>query len=269
MNVGRACRSGYQSVCQVCVWALFVCMGLGCGLQQFVPPGNLPYAKLSANYRQVVLNRSNTLDVLRMIQASTGALNPKYVSRELVSQNDTAVATSGRSKSGKESWFSLFVFDEQKMTADRKYFFCLDESTCMTPTPPQKVLLPPRPSLIFDTQMIVSDILAQDFVSEQARNITLMDHLAQRLQEDVQPFDIRNGPTGSGNHILAVSGMFMHNVLRTIQEQFEQSPSLALKLGTREGLVFNHMLLNTGRVQMVVINDTLVARIEVGLPLPG
>ena len=129
----------------------------------FVPPGTLPYRDIAATYHNTAIKQSSTLDVLRTMQDQQGQLNPKHVGRELISQNDTLVASSGQSRDKLKNWFTLFSFDEQSMTANRKYFMCLDERTLVTPTEPQKPLFLPRKTLVFNSQLVVTDLAMPEF----------------------------------------------------------------------------------------------------------
>lgn len=265
--MGVDLKSGCRPDWRVCTWAVVISMTLsGCGIKQFIPPGRLPYEQLTTTYRNTNLKQSTTLDVLRTIQSQQETLNPKYVGTELVNQSDTLVASSGQSKNKAKSWFTLFAFDEQAMTAKRKYFFCLDEETTVTPTTPQKVLFPPRKSLVFNSQIVLTDMPTQNYPSEQARDIALLKYIADNLSNDVRYFDAASHRSENGNHILAVSGMFMNSVFQQALLQLDQSPSLAFDLG-RNGLVFDHSTLNKGRVQMILQGDILVSRVEIGLPM--
>ena len=277
MNVGATPKYWTRRYLISGVCGLALCVGLiGCSsvkmvtnTTRYLPPGYLPYQQLSSGYHRVVLKRSSTLDVLQLIRATQMAVDANQVGRQLVSQSDTLVAASGRSKDLQKSWFSLFAFDQQDMTALRKYFFCLEEHTYRSPTQPTKYLFPPRRTLVFDSQIeLPEEILQNNYPSRQVRDIALLRYLAATLRSDIRPMDGSSRASSNGNQILAVCGMFMNNVFRDALVQLDASPSLAADMG-RTGMVFNQMLLNEGRIQMYVAanSDVLVTRVEMGVPL--
>jgi hypothetical protein len=188
------------------------------------------------------------------------------VGRELISQTDTLVASSGQSKDQRKNWFTLFSFDEQSMTANRKYFMCLDENTLVTPSEPQKSLFIPRKTLVFNSQLVVTDLVDQDFDNEQARDIALLNSIAENLRHDITYFDASTRISGNGNHIMTSIGLYMNTVFQQALRELDRSPYLANSLG-HKGLIFDHMTLNKGRIQMILQGDVLVSRVEMGLPM--
>jgi hypothetical protein len=255
----------------VCTWAFSLCLCVGgCSsipnLNHWAPPGKLPYQNIAATYHSTSLKRSSTLDVLRTMQTHQDLLNPEDVNRELISQGDTLVASSGQSNDQLKNWFTLFSFDEQSMTANRKYFMCLDEKTLVTPSQPQKRLFFPRKTLIFNSQILVTDLMSQEFDSEQARDIALLENMAKKLRSDVTYFDGTTRTTANGNHIMTNIGLYMNTVFQQALMELHRSPYLANNLG-HQGLIFDHMTLNKGRIQMILQGDILVSRVEMGLPM--
>jgi hypothetical protein len=239
----------------------------GCSWHKpFFPPGTLPYQDIAATYHSASIKQSSTLDVLRTMQTQQGLLDPKYVGRELISQSDTLVASSGQSKDKYKNWFTLFSFDEQSMTANRKYFMCLDEKTLVTPSEPQEALYFPRKTLVFNSQLVVTDLVNQDFDSEQARDIALLESIARNLRSDITTFDASTRVSGNGNHIMTSIGLYMNTVFQQALRELNRSPYLANDLG-RQGLIFDHITLNQGRIQMILQGDVLVSRVEMGLPM--
>ncbi|NQV31905.1 MAG: hypothetical protein HQ515_04380 [Phycisphaeraceae bacterium] len=266
--IGILSQSGNRVAYGVCAWAFSLCLGLcGCSIPKaFVPPGTLPYQDIAATYHSASIKQSSTLDVLRTMQTQQGLLNPKHVGRELINQSDTLVASSGQSKNKQKHWFTLFSFDEQSMTTNRKYFMCLDEKTLVTPSEPQKPLFLPRKTLVFNSQLVVTDLANQDFDSEQARDIALLESIARNLRSDITTFDASTRVSANGNHIMTSIGLYMNTVFQQALRELDRSPYLANNLG-HQGLVFDHMILNKGRIQMILQGDILVSRVEMGLPM--
>ncbi len=263
-------QSGNRVAYGACAWAFSLCLCVcGCSIpnpKAFVPPGTLPYQDIAATYHSSSIKRSSTLDVLRTMQTHQDLLNPKHVGRKLISQTDTLVASSGQSKDKRKNWFTLFSFDEQSMTANRKYFMCLDENTLVTPSQPQKPLFLPRKTLVFNSQLVVTDLMNQDFDNEQARDIALLESIAKNLRHDINYFDASTQTSRNGNHIMTGIGLYMNTVFQQALMELDRSPYLANSLG-HQGLIFDHMTLNKGRIQMILQGDVLVSRVEMGLPM--
>jgi hypothetical protein len=265
---GMLSQSGNRVAYGVCAWAFSLCLSVcGCSMHKaFFPPGTLPYKDIAATYHSASIKQSSTLDVLRTMQTQQGLLDPEHVGRELISQSDTLVASSGQSKDLRKSWFTLFSFDEQSMTANRKYFMCLDENTLVTPSEPQKSLYFPRKTLVFNSQLVVTDLVNQDFDNEQARDIALLKSIARNLRSDITYFDGSTRISENGNHIMTCIGLYMNTVFQQALRELDRSPYLANDLG-HQGLIFDHMTLNKGRIQMILQGDVLVSRVEMGLPM--
>ncbi len=246
------------------VCACSMLMGLmGCAVQQYIPSGPLPYKQLSAGYFQVSLQKSSALDVIRSMQSQQGALGTKHVETELFSQSDTTSALSGRSKDSDKSWFTLCVFDQYDMTVRRKYFFYMDESAMLTPTPPKRCLIPPQGTLVFDGALVISDVLERPHASDAARNIAVLRYIKEKLQQDSGTFDSTH--SSPGNDIVAVSGMLMNQVLGSGLFELDKSPSLASRM-IGQGLRFDHINLNRGRIRLKIQGEVALMRIELGLP---
>lgn len=106
------------------------------------PHGGVYTEQLAMDYRQTTLQETQSLDVLRQVQASCADLKARREGRYLVTRTDTVVANSGLSPDGLKSWFTLFAFDPQTLTAQRKYFLCVDELTTISPVGPRRHLFP-------------------------------------------------------------------------------------------------------------------------------
>ncbi len=138
--IGILPQSGSKCAYRVCAWAFSFCLCVsGCSIpnpKHMIAPGKLPYQNIAATYHSTSLKRSSTLDVLRAMQTDQDLLNPKHVGRKLISQGDTLVASSGQSNNMRKNWFTLFSFDEQSMTANRKYFISGLRLWTPLPNPP-------------------------------------------------------------------------------------------------------------------------------------
>ena len=241
-------------------------MGLGgCAVQQHIPAGPLSYEELSRGYFQIALQKSSALEVIRSMQSLQGKLDPKHVDTALFSQSDTVSASCARSKDDEKRWFTLCAFDQYDMKVKRKYFFYMDENALMTPTAPKRCQIPPRPTLVFDGAMLVSEVLERPYASDAARRIAVLRYIADSLRTDVSVFDASSKRSSSGNDILAVSGMLMNQVLRSALIELDKSPPLAMQMD-KQGVQFSHMTFNQGRIRLKVQGEAAVIRIELGLP---
>jgi hypothetical protein len=100
----------------VLICCSFLC---GCAVLEFVTPEGSPSnEEISESYYQTELKKSDAADVLGTIH------KPEY---ELLSQSKRVVASSGQKKKGYKTWFNMVAFDENGLTARRKYLFIVDE----------------------------------------------------------------------------------------------------------------------------------------------
>ena len=100
---------------------LFGCEGetITTSTADFLTPEGKPSEKEAfQSYYQTELKTSTTADVLVMINL------PKY---ETLSQSTSVIASAGEKKKGYKTWMKMVAFDENKLTAERKYLFMIDE----------------------------------------------------------------------------------------------------------------------------------------------
>lgn len=248
--------------------ALAVFLGArGCSPAGYLPLERLTYEDLSAAYTHTELGTSSTLDVLGMIRSPDYKLPPHLVGTELLSQGDTIVASSGKSRDSYKTWFYLAAFDEHNMTARRKYFFLIDEKVRILPSDPKRYVIPPRRGLMFDCEMVFGpEVIARPFATEEAKQVAILRQVADSLRRDIDGLNGRKGDSGQGNEILAVSGMLMNQVFEAALLELSKSPVLAAKLGDAAGVKFKHLSFDPSRIRMLVDNDRVAVRIVLGLP---
>ncbi len=228
------------------------------------PHGGVYTEQLAMDYRQTTLQETQSLDVLRQVQASCADLKARREGRYLVTRTDTVVANSGLSPDGLKSWFTLFAFDPQTLTAQRKYFLCVDELTTISPVGPRRHLFPPRCTLVFDSEMaLASPPLATGL--QEAPAVATLRSVAARLREDVERAASGPDAEASDPTILA-AGLLMNQVFRDALLEIQRSPGLASRLADGDGVSFSQTSLDAGRVLMAVEDDVVVTHVEVGLP---
>lgn len=246
------------------LWALWlIASASGC-------TQSLPYAKLSAPYDKAQLKLSTTLDVLNLTQAPDYRFDPRAVSKQLLSQSDTVIAVTGQSKDGFKSWLNMVVFDEFRMTATRKYFFCTDEKASVAPTDPKYYLIPARKGVLFDAEFVISpDIQTTPYVTEEAEKIAIVRWLAEQFHGDVEA--LLADPQGAvhDNELVSMSEMMMNQVFRGILTELDKSPGLARNLAAAQGVEFPHISLDTGHIQLLAEGDMAKVKIRVNLPMLG
>ncbi|MBN1363049.1 MAG: hypothetical protein JW993_20790 [Sedimentisphaerales bacterium] len=250
------------------LWALAFLVGAsGCATKRYLSPNRLPYDMLSMPYRQTQLKASPTLDVLGIADTSEYQLDDEDVGRTLLTQSNVAVALSGQSEDTYKTWVNLIVFDEYRMTAARKYFFCSDERATVAPDNPRRLLIPPRRGVIFDSQCVLPpEILTTPYATEEARLIAIVRWQADQFATDVQDL---TGAAGSmqANELVALSSRMMNQTFRGVLGELAQSPGLARDLAREEGFAFPHLSLNEGRIHLTVTNDVVTTKIRVNLPM--
>jgi len=240
----------------------------GCAVLSYIPPEKLPYAKLADPYHRTQLKTSTTLDVLNLSRAPSYQFEAGAVGKTLLSQSDTAAALTGQSKNGLKTWVNLMVFDEHRMTARRKYFFCSDERATVAPTQPKRYLIPPRKGLLFDAQIIVDpEIRTTPYATEEAKQLALIRWLAEQFQTDIRMLTGSDEKPAHANELVSLAGMMMNQVFRGLLTELEKSPGLARDLGDAEGVAFPHISLDTGRIQVLAQDDVAVIKIRVNLPM--
>jgi rubredoxin len=214
---------------------------------EYVTPDKPPYdSQLLDSYRQIALNRSNSADALAAIHRA------KF---ELLSQSKSAIVSTGQQKEGYKTWFNMVAFDENELTAKRKYFFEIDEKA--------KVLFRAREGLRFDGEAVLPvKVLNEPYASENARRIAILKQILESFRSDIA--DVR-----TDYKALATSGMLVNQAMETILVKLDSSPALAAKLNRIGGVEFDHINLDKGKVQMVVVGDIARVKVRAGSTIKG
>jgi hypothetical protein len=246
---------GFPLLVTLC-WALYGCS----------QPQSVAYDKLFASYEQTRLKTSGSLDVLGMIRTPDYKVGTGSAVSYLVSQSDTVAASLGQSKNGYKTWFTLVAFDEHTMTARRKYFYLVDELASTAATEPIRLWTGPRRGLRFDCQMVLqTEVLAQPYVTEQARQIAILKQVGENLRRDIGELTGQTGKPSQGNQILTVSGMVVNQVFETVLLELSTSAVPAQKLTEKNGYQFNHINFDKGRIRLILQDDIATVKIGLGL----
>jgi hypothetical protein len=257
---------------------LFVVLGLtisvvgltiyGCSLLRYIPPEKLSYAELSVPYTLAQLKVSNTLDVLSSIQLPQSKQQQKFIERQILSQSDTVIAASGRSKDGHKMWLNMFAFDEHTMTTKRKCFFCVDEKATMALKKPRRYFIPPRHGLIIDCQTVLDpEMLAKPYSNEEARRIEILKNVAQALHKDTDELRGTAHENDRQEDLFSILAMMINQVFDAVLLELDRSPGAAAGLSDENGISFSHITFDKGRIQMFVIHDIVTIKIRMGYPM--
>jgi hypothetical protein len=169
---------------------------------------------------------------------------------ELLSQSESVIAVAGQNTKGRKSWFNMVAFDQNTLTAKRKYVFITDDRP--------NFIEQPRKGASFDCQMeLGSEVLDEPYANENARRIAVLRHIKETLRSDVQE-------VGSDNRVLDVCGMIANQAFEMALVGLETSPALAARLSEPKGLDFSHITFGKGRIQMILNYDIVKIKIRLG-----
>jgi len=246
---------------------LFAFSLCGCGSGEYLSR-KLPYDQLSIPYATTQLGRSTSLEVLNVARDGAYQFDPDQVEQALLTQGDTVIAYSGRSADTRKTWLNLIVFDEYRMTARRKYFFCIDERAERAPDNPKKVLFPPRKGILFDAQFVIDpEVLTTPYATEEAQRVAILQWLGGQIERDIAALVGDAKKPAQGSDAITLSGMMTSQVFQGVLVQLNKSPGLAKNLADERGIPFPHMSLGQGRIRMQTQNDLAAVTIRVNLPM--
>jgi len=212
-------------------------------------------ANLSDSYYKIKLKESGALNVLPMLHKPES---------ELLSQSRSVVASSGQSEKGYKTWFNMVAFDENKLTAKRKYFFLVDEKAKRLPGRPKRFLAEPKQGLMFNSQTVLEKAaLEKLYTSEDSRQIAILKQVLKNLRKDIDELGEGRDELGSDNKNLAVSGLLINQVFETVLYTLDNSPAQSAMLGEESGVEFNHISFGKGKIRMFVEDD--IATVKIGL----
>ena len=194
-------------------------------------------------YYLTTLNVSNSADVMSAIRDDEDA--------ELISQSESVIASWGEKKKTSIAWFNAIAFDEENMTAVRKYGFVVDEKA-------KSYYAFSVLNMRFDAELIMSpDVLEAPYANANAKKIAVIREVLDRFDADIMQI------TGD-SQILDSSSLKIRQVLKGILYQMDHSPALAARLHEFEGMKFDEMNFGKGRVRMLIEGNTIKLKIKVG-----
>jgi hypothetical protein len=239
----------------------------GCGVQEYLSP-TLPYAQLAIPYNSTQIGRSTSLEVLTIARDPAYQFDPDQVTELLLTQSDTVISYSGRREDTYKTWLNMIAFDEFRMVARRKYFFCVAERATLAPGAPRQPLVPPRRGILFDAEFLIDpDVLTTPYATEESQRIAILQWLAGQFQQDMTALvgDPRNPVRGSRG--IVASGMMVNQIFQGVLAELVQSPGQAVNLGAEQGIPFPHASLDNARIRLLTRNDLGAIRVRVHFPM--
>jgi len=209
---------------------------------------------LSNTYNKIILTQSGALNVIPVIH--------KFES-ELLSQSRSVVASSGQGKEGYKTWFNMVAFDEQKLTAKRKYFFLVDEKVRRVPG--KRFFGEPKQGLMFDSQMVLeTEPPNKVYESDNSRQIAILKQVLKNLRRDIDELGEGINELASDNKNLVISGLLVNQVFGTVFYTLDNSPAQATMLSEGNGVEFSHSSFGSGKIQVLAEKDTVAVKIRLG-----
>jgi len=170
---------------------------------------------------------------------------------ELLSQSKSVVVSYGQKKKGFKRWFKMVAFDEDELTAQRKYLFIEDEK-------PKVLFVEPWEGLAFDCEQVLTpEILDEPYANENARRIEILRWMLTSFREDMDE-------AIPDNKDLEVCGALVNQAIQTVLVRLDSAPALATRLSDERGLKFEHINFDKGRIRMIIEDDVATVRIRLG-----
>ena len=213
------------------------CVVFSQGCQYFVDE-----SKIFNRYFCTVLKFSTSADILNIIQEGE---------KELVSQSESVVASWAQAQRGSVLWFNMVAFDEEELTAVRKYAFLANEKV-------KGYYIVPAKKMRFDAETVLdAEIIEEPYATENERRIKTLKVVLESFNKDILQISM-------DSQVLKSSSMMVKQVLNIILVQLDQSPALAARLSELKGMSFDHTTLGPGRVRMVYTEDIVKVKVKVG-----
>jgi len=170
---------------------------------------------------------------------------------EVLCQNERTAASWGQNKEGTQLWFNMVAFDEQNLTAYRKYCFTTNEKA-------KGYLVSPVQRLRFDAEVVLdAKTVDEPYASENLRRVAFM-------KEVFEKFVFDSDQLATESQTLKSCCMMTKEVLNHILYVLGRSPSLASKLSDYDGLEFDHINYGKGKVRMVYEGDVVKVKVKIG-----
>jgi len=116
----------------------------------------------------------------------------------------------------------------------------------------------PWEGVYFDCQMVLpKEVLDEPYANENARRIAILKQVGAETRQDTKE-------VGADNEVLARSGMIIGQGIDSVVVKLDGSPALAARLSEPEGLEFEEMSFDKGRLRLVVEDDVVTVKMLLG-----
>jgi hypothetical protein len=202
------------------------------------------YEGVFDRYYATTLKVSNSADVLVTLEQ-----DPET---ELLSQSESVVAAWGKQgHKDRTHWFNMVAFDEEAMTAVRKYGFILEETT-------KGINRTPRPGLRFDGELVMgADILDAAYANNNDKQIAVLKAVQDAFNLDAAELTF-------DSKVLQSSVMMVQQAINNALYKLNQSPGYAAHLTRPEGMAFEHMNLGESYMRLLIEGDIVKIKIKAG-----
>ncbi len=192
-------------------------------------------------YNRIILKQSSSAEVLSVIQQKN----------DFLSQSESVVAAWSDKRKGSMLCFSAVAFDEELLTAKRKYSFMADERI-------KGYWTVPAQKLRFDAEVVIDPkVLAEPYANENAKRIAILKQLLKDYNADLIQLTADSQTLMSGS-------MMARRAVNTVITKLDQNPAYAIKLDKPNGLDFDHIILGKARVCLIITDDIAALTIKVG-----
>jgi len=195
-----------------------------------------------AQYENIEVRQSSAADVLSVIYL------PEY---ELLSQSKSVIATAGTVKKGYKRWMKMAAFDEDGMEVQRKYVVVANET-------PRFLFVSPWTGVHVDMKMVMeSEVIDEPYANENARRIAILERVKEYAAQDVLE-------VAPDNKEIETAGLLINEGLSSALAALASSPAMAEKLSDAEGMVYDDVTLDQGRMTLEVVEDVVTMRMRLG-----
>lgn len=195
---------------------------------------------------------ATTLKVSTSADVLTVARTTQDPDTELLSQSESVVALWGKKDyRDRTHWFNMVVFDEDEMTAVRKYAFILEETA-------KGINRTPKPGLRFDGELVMdADVLDAAYANNNEKQIAVLKAIQDAFNKDAAELTY-------DSNILKSSTMMVQRAINNALNKLNQSPAYAAHLTRPEGLEFDHITLGESYMRMLIEDDIVKIKIKAG-----
>jgi len=185
------------------------------------------------------------------VSRSADVINAIKKDDELLVQSPTVVAAWGQRDEQSRLWCNAVAFDEETLTAVRKYAAAYEQFD-------RSYFITARRKLRFDAELVVPrQLLDEPYTDAGDRKRAILAWAMESFREDMDTL-------GGENTELLSLAMLVRQTGTGILQTLDRSPGLAANLADPAGVAFDHINLGPGRVRMLVQDDITRIKIKVG-----